>query len=70
VFSIFKQEPKGKNKQSKIFLGFSNSSNKAKREKQTKAKRRSKPKRNNRNIFGLFVFLESKSKEERKLKRE
>jgi hypothetical protein len=52
----FETRTEGNSKQSKIFLDFSNIKPKIEI-KQTKARRlKRQTKRNNRNIFGLFVF--------------
>jgi hypothetical protein len=55
-FQIFKQEQKETTIKAKYFWIFQ-ISNRKWRTKQTKARKlKRQPKRNNRNIFGLFVF--------------
>jgi hypothetical protein len=58
LVSNFETRTEGNNKQSKIFLDFSNTKPKMRKKKQTKARKlKRQTKRNNGNIFGLFVFL-------------
>jgi hypothetical protein len=60
VFSIFETRTKGKCKQSKIFLDFSNSKPNIASEATKSSKLKRQTKRNNGNIFGLFVFWKAK----------
>jgi hypothetical protein len=53
----FETRTEGNSKQSKLFLDFFQISNRKQQVKQTKARKlKRKTKRNNKNIFGLFVF--------------
>jgi hypothetical protein len=55
-FSNFETRTEGNSKQSKIFLDFSNTKPKIENKANHTRKLKRQAKRNNRNIFGLFVF--------------
>jgi hypothetical protein len=70
-FSNFETRTEGNIKQSKIFLDFLNTKSKIENKANQTRKLKRQAKRNNGNIFGLFVFwkVEIKQEQQRKRKR-